>query len=386
LRQTTRLTNRYPLALDLNPIAVALTKAKNVTITSDLVYERIEELRERYDSVLYLPEAHVQLDDIQLIYHPRTLAQLCYLRRRLVRSDNAVDQFLVGAVLGVMHGNERQDGSSGYASISMPNTFSMSPRYVRRFIETKRLNRTPREVFDILANKVTRLFSDGAPIGEGGKVITANVKELIKVPEFAEYKGKVRLIITSPPYLDIVNYAKQNWIRNWFMDIYPDRGRVEELDDELTLTEWIRFTEESVMQMKEMLVPDGVITFVIGDVVRPSGGLISLAREFIQRILHDGIFKYVGCFADPINDGIKTTRIWKETKGRATNTDRIVILSDMRPEFRYQRLSEALYGYSKAGMQISPIDATDLEHYALSFAQRDGRLQNPQALTKYDSA
>ena len=70
---------------------------------------------------MYLPEDLAQPDEIHLIFHPRTLAQLCYL---------------IGCVLGVMHGGERKDGTSGYLSISMPNTFSMSPDYVRRFVQT----------------------------------------------------------------------------------------------------------------------------------------------------------------------------------------------------------------------------------------------------------
>jgi hypothetical protein len=77
----------------------------------------------------------------------------------------------------------------------------------------------------------------------------------------------------------------------------------------------------------------------------------------------------VGCFTDAIDNGTKTTRIWKETKGRATDIDRIVILSDKRPEFYYERLAEALYGHSATGTQMPSINATDLERYALFFAR-----------------
>ena len=57
-------------------------------------------------------------------------------KRKFLKSKLPVDKYLIGCVLGVMHGGERKDGTSGYLSISMPNTFSMSPDYVRRFVQT----------------------------------------------------------------------------------------------------------------------------------------------------------------------------------------------------------------------------------------------------------
>ena len=121
-----RILNRQTIATDLNPIALALSEAKNTNLTQEEIFERIDILESKYDYALYQPEAIAQSDDIHLIFHPRTLAQLCYLRRKLLKSSNPVDKYLVGITLGILHGGERMDGTSGYASIDMPNTFSMS--------------------------------------------------------------------------------------------------------------------------------------------------------------------------------------------------------------------------------------------------------------------
>ena len=100
-----RLLGRHALVSDLNPMAVALSRAKNADVTYEQVISEIDALRAAYDRPMYLPEAHVQPDDILLIYSPETLAQLCYLRRRLLRSTTDVRAFLLGALLGVMHGS-----------------------------------------------------------------------------------------------------------------------------------------------------------------------------------------------------------------------------------------------------------------------------------------
>ena len=364
-----RLLGRTPLASDLNPIAVALSKSKNTNVTKEDVLDRINELESQYDEVLYLPEARVQSDDILLIFNVGTLSQLCFLRDSLVSSDEDVDKFLIGATLGVMHGSERKDGTSGYASISMPNTFSMSPNYVRRFVE-KKLTRPKRNVFQILREKTDRLFTEETVFKSNGIVRHGDAKRITKIGGFEEYKGKVKLVLTSPPYLDVVNYAKQNWIRNWFMEYHEDYSGADSLDDELTLNMWLKFSEETVLQMKEMLSPDGVIAFVVGDVSKGSKGFISLAREFIQRVYHNKLFSYVGCFSDQLERDVKTTRIWGDTKGQATDTDRIVILSDRTPYFRHERLDEELY-YGKAVIKSPPVDPDLLSSYALEFSHSE---------------
>jgi len=359
-----RLLGRVPLASDLNPIAVALSRAKNVGVEMEEVLERLAVLERRYDPVLFVPEAEVQGENILLIYHPHTLAQLVFLRRRLVGSPAAVDQFLVGAVLGIMHGGERQDGTSGYASISMPNTFSMSPDYVRRFVETKRLQRVERNVFQILREKVERLFREDARFAASGVVTRADAKHVSRVPEFAEHVGNVQLVVTSPPYLGVVNYARQNWIRTWFLGEDPE-SVTDALDDNLTLAEWLDFSEAVVTQLKGMLRPEGVAVLVIGDVAKSSRTVVSLAREFIRRLLHDEVFRYVGCLSDRLPGDAKTTRIWGDTKGKATAVDRVVILSDATPEFQWDRLRGA---FASVPDEIPKASARQIQEYAAAFA------------------
>ena len=333
-----RLLNRQSFGSDLNPIALALSKAKSYHLDKSEIIARISELEEDYDYALFLPEAQAQLDEIHLIFHQATLAQLCYLKDVLLTSSNKIDQFLIGTVLGVMHGGERKDGTSGYLSISMPNTFSMSPEYVRRFVQTKELNRVYRNVFDILKEKVERTFSKHiSPITESF-ITECDAKEISKSKELTKYHGKVSLLLTSPPYLGIVNYAKQNWIRSWFLDSDPIKIS-ERLDDDLNINQWVQFSKKTLTEFKKLLKPDGVAVFVIGDVAKSKNNVIPLARDFALMVKENKLFKNVWIFSDYIQGVDKTTRIWGETKGKATATDRIVILSDVNPLQNNNRLN-----------------------------------------------
>jgi site-specific DNA-methyltransferase (adenine-specific) len=325
-----RILNRKSIATDLNPIALALCRAKNNSLTKDEIFKRIEELEKKYDSSLYQQEAKAQPEEVHLIFHPRTLAQLCYLRRKILKSEHPIDQYLVGISLGILHGSERANGTSGYASIDMPNTFSMSPDYVRKFVQTNNLNRIFHDVFKLLREKTERLYKKHSGLKQSGIVVKADAKKLSEVEELKPFQKKVSLILTSPPYLGIVNYAKQNWIRSWFLNEDPLKVS-EELDDDLNLEEWINFSKSVVIELRKFLKKDGVAVFIIGDVAKSKTSVIPLAREFALMIRDQKIFKNVWCINDAIADTDKTTRIWADTKGNATATDRVVFLSDINP-------------------------------------------------------
>lgn len=325
-----RILNRKSIATDLNPIALALTRAKNNALTKEEIFKRIEDLEKKYDSSLYQQEAKSQSEEIHLIFHPRTLAQLCYLRRKILKSENLIDQYLIGISLGILHGGERANGTSGYASIDMPNTFSMSPDYVRKFVQINRLNRVFHDVFKLLREKTERLYKKHTGLKQSGVVVRADAKKISEIEELKPFHKKVNLILTSPPYLSIVNYAKQNWIRSWFLNEDPLKIS-KELDDDLNLEEWINFSKKVVIELKKFLKKDGVAVFVIGDVAKSKTNIIPLAREFSLMIREQNLFKNIWCINDTIATIDKTTKIWADTKGNATVTDRIVFLSDINP-------------------------------------------------------
>ncbi len=333
-----RILNRDSFGSDLNPIALSLSRAKSHKLEKKDIINRIDELESDYDYALYLPEAQSESDEIHLIFHQATIAQLCYLKDVLLSSKSKIDEFLIGAILGIMHGGERKDGTSGYLSISMPNTFSMSPEYVRRFVQTKELNRVKRNVFDILKEKVERVFSKHKSPEKESYVFECDAKEISKSEELKKFKGKVDLLLTSPPYLGIVNYAKQNWIRSWFLDSDPIEIS-EKLDDDLNINQWVQFSKKTLIEFKKMLKPNGVAVFVIGDVAKSKNSVIPLARDFALMVKENNLFKNVWIFSDYIEGVDKTTRIWGETKGKATATDRIVILSDINPLKNNNRLN-----------------------------------------------
>ena len=155
-------------------------------------------------------------------------------------------------------------------------------------------------------------------------------------------KNQIDLVLTSPPYLGIVNYEKQNWIRAWFAEsLNNSSGSEVVLDDNLNLNQWLDFSKKVVIETKAMLKKDGVSVFVIGDVKKSEDTIIPLARDFANMVSQNKCFKNIWVYSDYFDKVNKTTKIWGDTKGRATAIDRIVIMSDINPFKNNQRLAGA---------------------------------------------
>lgn len=356
-----RLLNRSVIASDLNPIAYALSTAKATDVDPDAVKDRIRELAAEFDPVLYRPEARAQTDRIKLIYHNETLAELCFLRRKLVGSDWQTDRFLTGLLLGVMHGSSRKDGSSAYASISMPNTFSMSPNYVRKYVRENDLRRTHRNVFSLLTERVEWLCRGGTYFPGSAEVTMSDARAIASDENFGDFRGEVDFVLTSPPYLSVVHYAKQNWIRAWLFEQEYDCETLS-LDDNLDLNSWLSLLKECLAAMKELLAPGGVIGFVVADVTKGANSTIPLSREVLRRARRSDEFGFIGCLSDYYETGDKTTRIWRDTKGKASRVERVILLANEPPELRVDSLNQAIPGVGPP--VLSELDTKALEAHA----------------------
>ena len=316
------LEQRRVVGIDLNPLAVALAEAKIQQVTLGDVTQRLLALAAGFRGVA--DTDHVP-DGLRTIFHPRTLTQLVYLREALDLSCSE-DLFIRGAILGIMHGKwKKGERDTSYLSIDMPNTFSMSPQYVERFVKKHRLKQLPVDVFGKTRDRVKWLLREGClPAGLNARVVSGDATQmpaLLKTIDVA----KVDAVITSPPYLGILRYGAFNWIRLWFLGYEPapiDRL----LDSTDSFDRYLSFMTSFLLSAAKVLRPGSPIALVIGDVVE-FGTNLKLAVRVWEELGDVVPFKLVKIKVDEFDDTTKTTRIWgDEKKGQATPLDRILIL------------------------------------------------------------
>ena len=210
---------RAALAVDINPVAVCLSRAKAETPSLAVALDRIRSLEEEYQQteVSSLEEERQALPKFfrRAFYHT-TLRQILFLRRALQASSDATDNFVAALVLGSLHGE--MDRSPSYFSNQMPRTISTKPDYSVRYWKTHRLYPKKKNVFEILSQRARLRLEVGFSHPQGVAVRSdARVAGYV----LGSFESSVDLVITSPPYLNVTSYEEDQWLRLWFLGGAP---------------------------------------------------------------------------------------------------------------------------------------------------------------------
>jgi hypothetical protein len=331
---------RIGVGNDLNPFAHLLTAAKVQPATRAATATRLTSLRLGWGSEaprwLTLADAIVEDPrsggpepvpvEVVLAFHPATLAQLLFVRSELDLADRT-DRFLAAAITGILHGK-----SASYLSVIMPNTFSMAPRYVRDFARRTDFQAPQRDVFDGLAAKLDRLYRQPPPPIEGIALLGDARDIASRTATALRTRGRpdrARLVVTSPPYLRVVKYGYYNWLRTWFLGF--DAAAIDAtLDDAHHREPYLVFLREVLAGLRPVLTDDAVVVLVIGDVETDRGrqiqGGIGLAERTFQEAAEPEGYRLAGVALDDVAAARKMTKLWGDEAGRATKTDRILVL------------------------------------------------------------
>jgi DNA methylase len=265
--------------------------------------------------------------EVALCFHRRTLGQLLLVREALDRDDR-VDRFVAAAITGILHGK-----SASYLSDVMPNSFSMAPRYVRQFVAETGFQPGERDVFACLEAKFRRLFRDGPPQARGialhGDARDAGPRAANELRRRA-LPDRARLVLTSPPYLRVVKYGYYNWLRMWFLGIDPDDVDAL-LDDAHMLLDYLPFMRRVLAGLRDWLAADAVVVLVIGDVELDRGRRIRSGLGLAETVWREAAepegYLLAGIALDDILAQRKMTKIWGDEAGRATKTDRLLVIA-----------------------------------------------------------
>ena len=131
-----RLAGRPSIGVDASPVAVAITKSKQVSVRPERVIAAAKSVLASFSpSEIRTPTGEFW----RWAYHGTTLKQLCGLRAALLkdcRSDVRVA--LRAIILGALHGPLTK-GPASHFSNQMPRTFAPKPRYASRFWISRRM-------------------------------------------------------------------------------------------------------------------------------------------------------------------------------------------------------------------------------------------------------
>jgi hypothetical protein len=248
--------------------------------------------------------------DLLAFYHPETLRQITALRAWLLgRPLDAVDAWIRMVAINRLTGH-----SPGFFSV-----YTMPPNQAVSAVSQRKINarrgQTPpaRDVRAIILKKSRLLLADGVPPPHPPAILMTGPAE--RTPDLAA--GSVDLIVTSPPFLDVVDYAGDNWLRVWFAGI--DAASVK-IDRHKDIAAWEAFVRRAFGEFARVVRPGGFVAFEVGEV---RGGVL-LERHVTSAI--EGLpFEVLGVMVNQ-QAFTKTANCWGVSNNSSgTNTNRIVM-------------------------------------------------------------
>jgi len=309
------LLDRRVAGCDINPLSGVLVRPRLEPPTLEAVETRLE--------AIVLTEPDGVREDLLAFYHPQTLAAVCALRSYLLEREasgsiDAVDRWIRMVAVNRLTGH-----SPGFFSVySMPPNQAVSIN-VQLKINAKRGQTPPlRDVKRIILKKSASLLGDCDTAtrqrltrrAADALILTAHAASTPALPD-----ASVDLVVTSPPFLDVVNYAGDNWLRCWFCGISPESVGITMAR---RLEDWRAAMGEVFVELARVVRPGGHVAFEVGEV---RGGRVRLEESVIPVAMAAGFEARLVLINAQVFT--KTANCWGVTNNaKGTNTNRIVLL------------------------------------------------------------
>ncbi len=308
------LMGRIPEGCDVNPLSRILLKPRLNPPSQTEVESRL--------GCIDLSRPSDTRQDLLVFYHKDTLSQLCALREYLLARESDGERDKVDEWIQMVAVNRLTGHSPGFFSVyTLPPNQAVSIDAQRKINQSRGQSPPKRDVVSIIARKSRSLLSDcGEAVrrslsasSAGAILLTHPANETPEIPS-----SSVSLVVTSPPFLDTVDYAADNWLRCWFCGINPS---TVPLTVPRKLSEWQASMTSVFVELKRVLRPGGSVAFEVGEV---RGGRIKLEETVVQCGADVGLDTRLVLIND--QEFTKTSNLWGVTnRQKGTNTNRIVL-------------------------------------------------------------
>ena len=318
------LLGRDVIANDANPLSRIMTEPRFFPPDQSRVEERLTRILAGTD------RAEI---DLSMFYHPDTEREIVALRqylltRKAASLDDRIDRWIAMVVTNRLTGH-----SKGFLSVyTLPPNQAVSQESQKKINEKRTQTPEYRDTRRIILTKTRSLLrsvsgTDIRHLNRAGKsaiLLTGDAQKTPAIPD-----ESVNLTVTSPPFLDIVQYREDNWLRCWFNGL--DETEIgKQITMARTVDRWAGVMGRVFEELFRITVPGGYVAFEVGEVRNRT---IRLEEHVVPL----GIAAGFTCECVLINQQTftKTSNIWGVGNMAAgTNTNRIVVFrksGDTRP-------------------------------------------------------
>jgi len=310
------LLKRNVVANDINPLSNVLSMPRLFVPTYSEVEERLNEIKFRKGL-----RADINLS---MFYHQDTESEIVSLRNYLIKKIKKKEEDFIDSWIRMIATNRLTGHSKNFFSVyTLPPNQAVTPERQKRINELRKQVPSYKNVKNIILKK-TRDLSSGID-----EKLTIQLKRIgLKAKFFNEdarfisgiKNSSINLTVTSPPFLDIVNYMEDNWLRCWFNNL-----NAKKISKQITISrkleDWKKAMAQVFAELYRITKNGGFVAFEVGEVRK---GKIKLDEHIIPLGIDAG-FQPLGILIN-LQSFTKTANIWGISNNSAgTNTNRIVL-------------------------------------------------------------
>ncbi len=310
------LLGRRVASNDINPLSRLLAEPRLAPADPEAVAARLEAIPRA--------GAGTGAPDLGMFYHPGTEAEVRALRAWFLDragrgAEDGVDRWIRMVATNRLTGH-----SPGFFSVyTLPPNQAASAR-TQHLINQRRGQIPPYRDTHGLILKKTRQLQKGLTQDERANLRAAAACARFLTGDARRTPGledaAAALTVTSPPFLDVVQYAADNWLRCWFNGLDAEAVAAG-LTMARTLPAWSAVMGAVFRELHRVTRPGGHVAFEVGEVLR---GTVRLEEAVLPLGLAAG-FQALGVLVNR-QAFTKTAHIWGVDNNRAgTNSNRIVL-------------------------------------------------------------
>jgi hypothetical protein len=259
-----------------------------------------------------------------MFYHQNTESEIVSLRNYLKRKKKIGDEDFIDEWIRMVATNRLTGHSKNFFSVyTLPPNQAVTQERQKRINKQRKQKPVYKDVKFIIMKKTRdltlginkELIDQLKRIGSKAKFLNEDARTTTKIKS-----NSVHLTVTSPPFLDIVNYAEDNWLRCWFNNI-----DAVEVARNITITkkldEWEKVMGEVFRELYRITKRSGYVAFEVGEIRK---GKVKLDEHIVPLGMKAGF----ECLGVVINQQkfTKTANIWGVSNNEVgTNTNRIVV-------------------------------------------------------------